>query len=462
MKSSQNHRSAIVALALVLTLVVFTGMGRAGEVHSSSALAGAILFLDDTPLSVCVMVDKGEGKSAWVDCMNYRKPWQHVKLTVQGKVSRKGRARTPMGIGGPGNAIGTWKIVGRFRCELLTHGVECVVISTGKGFRIQGRKVTVLSPTEQISAAGRVPEPALGKNLILYPWGSVFAKAPGKSYSPPAYDLVRAPVGTVVDASRGGVKITAATGAGTETRSGSFWHTSFRVGQVVNPNDPDYGAVTLTLTQPRGRACAAKDAAQLSWRARLWGESGDGFQVRGFYVKTSGGSGSKWFVENRCRSTFVKAVAGQVQATGDRTITLDAGQEAIFRKPAEAGTSHALLWKALDGKVTCGVAGHLRSEPASQVLCMARVIPRPTRPSPEGDPGFVFLAGHGRARRAKLSEYSWQAPARAPKFTVNLKVGQRWRYKKIGVTCKATESSVRCANRAGHGFAITKDSYRGF
>ncbi len=153
--------------------------------------------------------------------------------------------------------------------------------------------------------------------------------------------------------------------------------------------------------------------------------------------------------------------AGRSQA--DASASSPVGARAIGDRSGSAvhrRTSHVLLWKALDGKVICGVVFHLQNQPASQILCQARVIPPPANPPPDGDPGFVFLSGNGRPDRAMISPYTWQAPPRSPKFLPTLRVGQKWSYRRIGVACRANRRKVVCVNRSRHGFVITKRRYR--
>ena len=123
--------------------------------------------------------------------------------------------------------------------------------------------------------------------------------------------------------------------------------------------------------------------------------------------------------------------------------------------------SKALLWSALNDRVVCGVSVHVQGKPDS-LLCFARPIPAPRGADDSiGDPGFVYLKGEGRPRRARLSQYSWgkeggwQSHGRR-----SLGPGARWKREGLGVTCVVRKRLVRCANRARHGFVIRRSSYR--
>lgn len=123
--------------------------------------------------------------------------------------------------------------------------------------------------------------------------------------------------------------------------------------------------------------------------------------------------------------------------------------------PALAATSHAELWTGLGGRVTCGVAIHVRNTPPMRILCSDIVIPAP-KGHGVGDPGFVFLGVSGHPSLARLSQDSFEGTS-----AVALASGRTWR-QVGGVTCTISTSAVRCANRSHHGFTIGKNSYHPF
>ena len=126
--------------------------------------------------------------------------------------------------------------------------------------------------------------------------------------------------------------------------------------------------------------------------------------------------------------------------------------------PALASTaSSAQLWTALGGNVVCGIAIHPVNTPPTQLLCSARAVPAP-KTKGIGDPGFVFLGSVGRPSLARLSQDSFVGTRQ-----VALGSGRKWGgVGPIEVTCKIGASSVRCVNRAHHGFTITRSSYSAF
>jgi hypothetical protein len=124
--------------------------------------------------------------------------------------------------------------------------------------------------------------------------------------------------------------------------------------------------------------------------------------------------------------------------------------------PALAAASHAQLWTALGRQVNCGVAIHPPNTPPMQLLCSATPVPAP-KAGGFCDPGFVFLGSGGRPSLARLSQDTFVGTS-----PVALASGSRWSIGPISVTCKVSASAVRCANRAHHGFTITKRSYSAF
>jgi hypothetical protein len=124
---------------------------------------------------------------------------------------------------------------------------------------------------------------------------------------------------------------------------------------------------------------------------------------------------------------------------------------------ALGSTSTAQLWTALGGNVACGIAIHLPNSPPSQLLCSARSVPAP-KSGGFGDPGFVFLGSAGGPSLARLSQDTFVGT-----HPVALRSGRKWGgIGPIEVTCTIGASSVRCVNRARHGFTITRSSYRAF
>lgn len=124
--------------------------------------------------------------------------------------------------------------------------------------------------------------------------------------------------------------------------------------------------------------------------------------------------------------------------------------------PALASRSGAVLWTALGGDVTCGIAIHPPNTPPIRMLCSATTVPAP-KAKGFGDPGFVFFGSIGHPELARLSQNTFVGTS-----PVALKAGSSWRGGPIDATCTIRAKAVRCVNRSHHGFTITKTSYKAF
>ena len=122
---------------------------------------------------------------------------------------------------------------------------------------------------------------------------------------------------------------------------------------------------------------------------------------------------------------------------------------------ASARSSHARVWTSPDGAIACGYKIHPRNVAPSELLCVSALIPAPAGSRTPGDSGFVQLARRGRPQRLRLSQDSFVTARVAA-----LKKHMTW--SGLGITCAIGQNSVRCVNRAGHGFKITAFSYRAF
>ena len=125
-------RRRLVLPALIAACLLLVIPGTAGS--RSTPPATKAVLLTSFPFA-CEMAD--EGAEVRVYC------WEgsngnarHVLLDSAGEVSLTTTEPLPTGLGGPGLPYGAWLTIGRFRCEVLRKGIECVLISSGKGFLI--------------------------------------------------------------------------------------------------------------------------------------------------------------------------------------------------------------------------------------------------------------------------------------------------------------------------------------
>jgi hypothetical protein len=133
----------------------------------------------------------------------------------------------------------------------------------------------------------------------------------------------------------------------------------------------------------------------------------------------------------------------------------------VVALPATArASSHAVNFQTKTEDVVCGIVAAVPGtelDPGTGaplngyypgLQCSAASIPKPKHGI--GDP-FVQL-GQGRTGRARLVDESQDDLISDANF-VTLAPGSTW--KRYGITCELTASSVRCTNGTGHGFEIS-------
>jgi len=126
---------------------------------------------------------------------------------------------------------------------------------------------------------------------------------------------IRVPLGTIVDARRGRVRLTVAV-----TRSGRRERSVFYGGKFVPLQRPAERSVT-TLRLIGGdfgpKACPPRasrvPAADRRRRIRrLWGDGKGRFRTRGRYSAATV-RGTRWLVEDRCQGTLTRVARGEVE-----------------------------------------------------------------------------------------------------------------------------------------------------
>jgi hypothetical protein len=176
------------------------------------------------------------------------------------------------------------------------------------------------------------PEPQIDKTVVVEAvFGLVSIRRPGGQLVPlgPGEEI---PLGSVIDARDGVVRLTAQTNPDGTVQTALFWGGIFRVGQI---SDGRGGRITrVTLTQHAtgcGRGGARAVAAATRGKKKphgLWGDGKGSFQTRGDHSAATV-RGTKWYVENRCAGTYTRVVRGIVAVRDyarHRTISVTAGE----------------------------------------------------------------------------------------------------------------------------------------
>ena len=148
--------------------------------------------------------------------------------------------------------------------------------------------------------------PVLGKVVDALPVsGTVTYKPPGTKKFAVLKDGEHLPVGSVVDATRGRVRILATDGAGHQ-QSGLFYNGAF----IVKQRRVRFSPAELVLTDAPRKARASRKRQALSSR-ELWGVSRGHFRTRGRFAAATV-RGTQWVTRDRPDGTLVRVRRGVV------------------------------------------------------------------------------------------------------------------------------------------------------
>lgn len=180
------------------------------------------------------------------------------------------------------------------------------------------------------SAASALPPPGLGRSVNVAPVsGAVLLKQPGARRYVRLRRARQVPVGAVLDARRGGVRISASSGIARRRYSGVFSGGAFSVRQERRRR----AIVELRLRGGRFGACAARGAGARSAARRrirrLRGRARGRFRTRGRYSAATV-RGTTWTVEDLCQGTRTDVDSGRVQVSNlGPQVTLARGESFV-------------------------------------------------------------------------------------------------------------------------------------
>jgi hypothetical protein len=176
-----------------------------------------------------------------------------------------------------------------------------------------------------------LPDPVAGKNVNVEPVsGTVRIRRPGSNRFVTLTAEAQIPVGSTIDTRKGRIEITAAQG-GSRTASADFFDGLFRLTQTKGAKPLTTLALTERLSCPR-KAKSAIAAAKKKKR-RLWGDGSGRFRTKGKHSAATV-VGTRWLVEDRCRSTLTRVVRGRVKVRDfvkKKTVTVRAGKRYTAR-----------------------------------------------------------------------------------------------------------------------------------
>ncbi|HEX6713566.1 MAG TPA: choice-of-anchor Q domain-containing protein [Thermoleophilaceae bacterium] len=191
------------------------------------------------------------------------------------------------------------------------------------------------TPTATPTPAATVPQPVLARSINATPVsGTVLVKVAGQATFVPLSEARQIPVGSIVDARKGRVRITVAGKTPGTFYSADFYQGTFQVTQLSS---------SLTVVKLVGgsfKACgraaarAAKKQPGGSKEVRhLWAEGSGPFRTQGKYASAAI-RGTTWLTDDRCDGTLVRVKAGRVlvrDLVARRNIPLRKGQSYLAR-----------------------------------------------------------------------------------------------------------------------------------
>lgn len=209
----------------------------------------------------------------------------------------------------------------------------------------RGTKVTAAVPLICLTllvpatASGTTPKPRTGKSVVVsLAKGTVFVKKRGSSKRARLGRAARSiPTGSVVDATRGTVRLTSTRNRrGTRRQTAAFYDGAFRVTQTRSARP----VTDLTLVGGDFSTCTGASAkpgvfgvrAARRARRRLWGRGRGRFRTRGRRASATV-RGTTWRTTDSCAGTETFNKTGRVQTSAndvDLSRLLEPGQSIIY------------------------------------------------------------------------------------------------------------------------------------
>jgi hypothetical protein len=193
-----------------------------------------------------------------------------------------------------------------------------------------------------VSPSQALPPPVLGKVVNVVPVsGTVLVRLPGTNKFVKLAAGQQLPVGSIVDARKGVVRLTSAANASGATQTANFYDGIFVIKQGPN------GLTDLALTGGSFARCPTVRARRSAFDSRrrrkrsssatirkLWGDGSGKFQTTGRY-SSAAVRGTIWLVADRCDGTLTKVRKGTVTVRDlvrKRTVIVKAPKSYVARK----------------------------------------------------------------------------------------------------------------------------------
>ncbi len=194
------------------------------------------------------------------------------------------------------------------------------------------------SPSLSTSRPPTTAPPEIGKTAVAGAIsGVVLVRVPGGTGLVPLGPSQNIPIGSVIDAQHGVVRLTTAVNAAGKLQSATLWHGSFVVGQR-----PGAGMTTFTLPRPSGCGAVARhartsvaSAARAKAPPTLWAKDNHGqYSTRG-QNSVATVRGTYWETTNRCDGTLTAVKQGLVSVRDlhrHRSVLVRAGHSYLAKR----------------------------------------------------------------------------------------------------------------------------------
>ena len=168
-------------------------------------------------------------------------------------------------------------------------------------------------PPDDIDGFVVPPPPVQGKAVNVEPRsGTVLVKLPRSTRFVRLPDAEQVPVGTIVDARKGTVRLYSV-GSGGRVQFADLWDGVFQVLQKPGQALTELRLTGGSFTRACGRTGVARAAATRRSKSvrRLWGSGTGKFRTRGRFA-TATLRGTKWLTDDRCDGTLIRVTVGAV------------------------------------------------------------------------------------------------------------------------------------------------------
>lgn len=271
----------------------------------------------DSPFGIAV---DGEGKVYVADASNLRVQQFTSTGTYLRTFARPQNSPVAAAIDASGNVfvvdavqrrVDEYDARGKFLRAIGSNGSGPGQLDAPFGAAIRGSSLYVIENTNnRVSQFSVTPDPVLGRAMTAeVVSGTVLVRIPPSKTFVKLTDAGSLPVGTVVDAGQGTVRITATSGG--KPYSSSFYQGAFQLAQARKKG------ATADLRLFGGsfkgcpRAARASAAAKKKSIRQLWGKGTGSFRTIGRFSAASV-RGTTWLTDDQCTGTLTRVTQGAV------------------------------------------------------------------------------------------------------------------------------------------------------